>query len=62
MAGKKKAEKTVKKGARNPQKGVRKGARLMCEDCGLVLVVGQACGCDDYSCNVACCGEQMSII
>ena len=59
MVAKKKAKKVVKKSA-SKAKGLKKGAELVCEECGLVLVVDDVCGCDDY-CDVICCGEQMLV-
>jgi len=59
MVARKKAKKVVKKSA-SKSKGLKKGAELVCEECGLVLVVDDVCGCDDY-CDVICCGEQMLV-
>jgi len=59
MVAKKRAKKVVKKSA-SKAKGLKKGAELVCEECGLVLVVDDVCGCDDY-CDVICCGEQMLV-
>jgi len=36
----------------------KKGERYKCEDCGLVILVEDPCGCE--SCEIVCCGEPMS--
>jgi hypothetical protein len=59
MVAKKKAKKVEKKSA-SKAKGLKKGSELVCEECGLVLVVDDVCGCDDC-CDVICCGEQMLV-
>ncbi len=35
----------------------KKGERYKCDECGLVLLVEDECGCDD--CDVVCCGAPM---
>jgi hypothetical protein len=35
----------------------RKGEKYKCEECGLVAVVGDACGCSE--CDLICCGAPM---
>jgi len=35
----------------------KKGERYQCEDCGLVILVEDPCGCE--SCEIVCCGEPM---
>ena len=35
----------------------KKGEKYKCEECGLVVVVDNACGCS--SCDLICCGEPM---
>jgi len=40
------------------KKGVaKKGDRYKCDECGLVVVVDDSCGCSE--CDLICCGEQM---
>lgn len=34
-----------------------KGEKYECEDCGLVVMVSDPCGCE--SCELVCCGEPM---
>lgn len=34
----------------------KKGAKHKCEECGLVVVVDETCGCS--SCDLICCGAQ----
>jgi hypothetical protein len=35
----------------------KKGEKYKCEDCGLVILVEDTCGCDD--CDIVCCGAPM---
>jgi hypothetical protein len=35
----------------------KKGEKYKCEECGLVVVVDDACGCS--ACDIMCCGEPM---
>jgi hypothetical protein len=35
----------------------KKGAKYKCETCGVVMVVGKACGCTP--CDLICCGTAM---
>ncbi len=35
----------------------KKGEKYKCEDCGLVVLVEDVCGCED--CDVICCGAPM---
>ena len=35
----------------------KKGEKYKCDECGLVIVVEDVCGCDD--CDVVCCGAPM---
>jgi len=35
----------------------KKGEKYKCEECGLVVVVDDACGCS--ACDLMCCGEPM---
>lgn len=35
----------------------KKGEKYKCEDCGLVVLVENVCGCED--CDVICCGAPM---
>ncbi len=35
----------------------KKGEKYKCDDCGLVVVVEDACGCGD--CDIVCCGAPM---
>jgi len=35
----------------------KKGAKYKCENCGLVVVVDEECGC--AACDLICCGVQM---
>ena len=52
VVGKKK-QKPQKKG-----KGMKKGGKLVCGQCGLVVTVDEACGCVDV-CDLICCGKAM---
>jgi hypothetical protein len=36
----------------------KKGARYKCEECGLVVLVDEACECEP-TCNLVCCGTPM---
>jgi hypothetical protein len=35
----------------------KKGEKYKCEECGLVILVEDVCGCDD--CDIVCCGAPM---
>ena len=35
----------------------KKGDKYQCEDCGLVLMVDEPCGCEP--CEIVCCGTPM---
>ncbi len=35
----------------------KKGEKYKCDECGMVIVVEDACGCED--CDVVCCGAPM---
>jgi hypothetical protein len=35
----------------------KKGAKYKCDECGLVVVVDEVCGCS--SCDLICCGAPM---
>ncbi|MEM4703740.1 MAG: desulforedoxin [Candidatus Bathyarchaeia archaeon] len=35
----------------------KKGSKYKCENCGLVVVVDEACGCS--ACDLICCGAEM---
>lgn len=48
-----KAKKAVKKNVK-----MKKGNKLVCEECGAVVVVEEPCTCD--SCGISCCGEPMT--
>jgi hypothetical protein len=37
----------------------KKGERYKCEQCGLVVVVDDPCGCEP-TCELMCCGEMMT--
>lgn len=50
---KKTAKKTVKKTAKS-----KKGSKLSCNVCGLVVTVDSDCGCVDV-CDIVCCGKGM---
>lgn len=36
---------------------MKAGEKYECEECGLVVIVEDVCGCDD--CKIVCCGEPM---
>ena len=36
---------------------VKKGQKFKCGQCGVVVVVDEACGCNP--CDIVCCGEPM---
>ena len=54
-------KKTAKKAKRAPKRktGVKNGDRLVCDDCGLEMIVDEECGCEEVH-PVICCGEPMS--
>jgi len=39
------------------KKGMKKGTKYKCEECGLIVVVDDVCGC--YPCDLICCGVPM---
>jgi hypothetical protein len=49
----KKKDKPVKK-----KKSLKKGSKLVCGECGLVVTVDEACGCVDV-CDLMCCGKEI---
>lgn len=38
----------------------KKGSKYVCDACGMVVTVDKECGCD--SCNISCCGQDMSLL
>ncbi len=46
-----------KKGASGRRERGSKGPRMRCEECGLVVLVEDPCGCD--ACDLICCGVPM---
>jgi len=38
----------------------KKGDKYKCDDCGLVVVVEDPCGCT--ACDLICCGSQMKAV
>ncbi len=46
-------KKTAKK------KKLTKKQKLVCRECGLILIVDEVCGCVDY-CDVICCDVEMN--
>jgi hypothetical protein len=55
----KKIAKTSKKSVK--AKKLSKGSKLICDDCGLTLVVQSPCDCEDCG-SFECCGEPMRSI
>jgi len=53
MAKKAKARKAKKAGS-------KKGAKYVCDTCGVILSVDKACECDP--CDVTCCGDAMRFV
>ena len=51
-------KKAVKKTAPKKQKELKRGARYVCDTCGLTMSVDNPCQCQDF-CDIICCGEQM---
>jgi len=41
-------------------KMAKKGDKYKCDDCGLVIVVEDPCGCT--ACDLICCGKQMKTV
>ncbi|HEY3277380.1 MAG TPA: hypothetical protein VGJ94_12230 [Syntrophorhabdaceae bacterium] len=53
-----KSVKSVK--AKAPKNGaVKKGSKFECAECGMVVVVDEACSCP--ACDLICCGESMEL-
>ena len=42
------------------KKVVKKGDRYSCDDCGIVVIVDEACGC--APCDLVCCGAPMKSV
>lgn len=62
-AAAKPAAKTAKapsKTAKAKPAKARKGDKLYCELCGLVVSVDEACGCAEV-CDIVCCGQEMQL-
>lgn len=38
----------------------KKGMEYVCDSCGMVLVVKEACSCD--CCDIICCGQDMKVL
>jgi len=53
------AEKRKKNAAKRAK--AKKGEKYKCNNCGLVVLVEDECGCDD-ECNPECCGEPMACV
>lgn len=47
--------KKVKAAKKNTK--MKKGAKYVCDDCGVVVSVDEPCGCDP--CAISCCGTPM---
>ncbi len=45
--------------AKNTKKAGAKKEKYVCNECGLILSVDNACSCDP--CDVMCCGENMQM-
>ncbi|MCX7945140.1 MAG: hypothetical protein N2746_11595 [Deltaproteobacteria bacterium] len=56
----KKETKKVKGCYEKETKKIKSGSTLECSECGMVLVVDNVCGCEEYH-PVICCGEEMII-
>ncbi len=48
------------KGAKKTGAKTKKGSKYVCDACGMVVTVDQACGCDP--CDIICCGQDMSLL
>jgi len=51
-------KKTKAKSAAKKSGKVTKGKKLVCDSCGLIVTVDKDCCCD--SCDITCCGQEMS--
>lgn len=51
------AKKTVKKAVAK-KTALKKGNKLQCRECGMVVTVDEICGCID-TCDLICCDTQM---
>ena len=38
----------------------KKGMKYVCDSCGMILVVKEACSCD--CCDIICCGQDMKVL
>jgi len=53
-----KKQKKNKKASRKKEAGVKKGDRLVCQECGFSVIVDDSCGCEE-SHELICCDEPM---
>ena len=51
-------KKAVKKTKPAKTPGLKKGSKLICNICGMVVAVDNACGCVE-TCDLICCGKPM---
>lgn len=52
---KKAKAKSAKTGAK-----AKKGAKYVCDACGMIVTVDEACSCDP--CAISCCGQDMALL
>jgi len=48
------------KSKRSSREDIRKGTIMECQECGMVVVVDEVCGCEEYH-PIICCDEPMKI-
>jgi len=56
----KKTAKNNKSSVKKEKQSINSGTILECQECGMVVVVDELCGCEEYH-PVICCGEEMII-
>ncbi|MGB9599871.1 MAG: hypothetical protein ACP5QK_06580 [Myxococcota bacterium] len=47
-------------GSKKRREKIQKGTVMECMECGMVVVVDEVCGCEEYH-PIVCCDEPMSI-
>jgi len=56
-----KKERSIKvKNQRTKREEIKKGTIMECQECGMVVVVDEVCGCEEYH-PIICCDEPMQI-
>lgn len=60
VKNKEKNSRKTKNRSNTEKKKIEAGKILECQECGMILVVDEVCGCEEYH-PIICCGEEMLI-